>query len=426
MKAFVLGLLLTDASQGFLIAPTGPARLLQSAVRPAFRRRTSAITADGISAKLAKQLDEVRNLRPAPLDNKEAAAAQAALWEAAGLDPTFKVSGIKTGEPSFTRLFSHATWAQYTGVSPIRRWLRCIETWRFSTVFASLWPMVTFFAAWAYVIAMLPARFLPRTSPIPLTLMGSAIGLLLVFRTNNTYQRLSEARLLWGRAVFLCREVAQTTATALFFDEALGQISGAERAAARQSAQRICCLLAAWAWELNAKLTGPTSIRASTLYNDDVLKVLLPAEEVNWLLKSRSRPVQLLGMMRRTLQAEYKAGRLPFHVHSKLEEDVGQLGLVVGGCERLFSSPVPPTMSRHVVRCLLLWFLALPIVLAGSMHPASVSLWVAVTSYIFIGIEEVGVQVEQPFEIMPMTQLCSVIMFNLAEAFETPPGFEEM
>ncbi len=44
--------------------------------------------------------------------------------------------------------------------------------------------------------------------------------------------------------------------------------------------------------------------------------------------------------------------------------------------------------------------------------------------YICVGIEEVGVQVEQPFEVMPMTQLCAIIMFNLEEAFATPPGYE--
>ena len=46
------------------------------------------------------------------------------------------------------------------------------------------------------------------------------------------------------------------------------------------------------------------------------------------------------------------------------------------------------------------------------------ALWVACVTYIFVGIEEVGVQVEQPFEIVPMTQLCNVIMLNLEEAFE--------
>ena len=64
---------------------------------------------DGIGEKLSSQLNAVTKLRPAPI-GPEAVAVQAALWEAAGLNPAFKVSGIKTGEPSFTRLFDHAEW----------------------------------------------------------------------------------------------------------------------------------------------------------------------------------------------------------------------------------------------------------------------------------------------------------------------------
>ena len=125
--------------------------------------------------------------------------------------------------------------------------------------------------------------------------------------------------------------------------------------------------------------------------------------------------------MKKHRQKEFRRGRLPWHVHQKLDQDVAELGLVVGGCERLFSSPVPPTMSRHSVRCLVLFLLALPFVLAGTMAPATCAIWVAVVSYIFIGIEEVGKQVEQPFAILPMTQLCNVIMFNLEESFAAPP-----
>ena len=98
-----------------------------------------------------------------------------------------------------------------------------------------------------------------------------------------------------------------------------------------------------------------------------------------------------------------------------------ELDLVVGGCERLFSSPVPPTMSRHVIRCLLLWLLTLPFVLVGTMAPLWMAFWVVLTTYIFVGIEEVGVQVEQPFEIVPMTQLCNIVMANLEEAISAPP-----
>ena len=133
--------------------------------------------------------------------------------------------------------------------------------------------------------------------------MGSAIGLLLVFRSNNTYQRLAEARLLWGRAIYLCREIAQSTATALFFDEDIPR-----KADARKAATDVCRYLAAWCWELNAKLTGPPTIRGSALYSDDIIRVLLNEEEADWLSQQRSRPLQILGSLRRVLHRQFRAG----------------------------------------------------------------------------------------------------------------------
>ena len=93
-----------------------------------------------------------------------------------------------------------------------------------------------------------------------------------------------------------------------------------------RAAAKICQYLAAWAWELNAKLTGPTSIRASSLYSDDVINVLLSEAEAKWLSSVRSRPLQLIGMCRRTLQKEFKRGTLPQHVHRKLDQDLAELG----------------------------------------------------------------------------------------------------
>ena len=90
--------------------------------------------------------------------------------------------------------------------------------------------------------------------------------------------------------------------------------------------------------------------------------------------------------------------------------------------QRLFSSPVPPTMSRHAMRSQVLWLAAMPFALASTMAPWTLAAWAFLISYIFVGIEEVGAQVEQPFEITPMTRLCVVIMFNLEEAFSAFPS----
>ena len=69
----------------------------------------------------------------------------------------------------------------------------------------------------------------------------------------------------------------------------------------------------------------------------------------------------LLGACRRVLHGQYRAGTLDRVMYRKLDEDLNEMDLVVGGCERLFSSPAPPTMARHGVRSMFLWLLALPL-----------------------------------------------------------------
>ena len=101
--------------------------------------------------QLLDDLVEVRLLRPA--DKPDRKNVQFQLWQAAGLNPIYKVSGGVTGEPSFTSLFTHTTWTKYTGKPPLRRWLRTIATWRYSTIFAGVWPIAVLAAGWAYLIA---------------------------------------------------------------------------------------------------------------------------------------------------------------------------------------------------------------------------------------------------------------------------------
>lgn len=43
----------------------------------------------------------------------------------------------------------------------------------------------------------------------PHTLLGSALGLLLVFRTNAAYQRFQEGRKLWEEVLNVSRDIAR-------------------------------------------------------------------------------------------------------------------------------------------------------------------------------------------------------------------------
>ena len=106
-----LGVLLA-ASTTQSLSFTAQSRL--SRVHPA--RRTAPPTLGAI-ALLAEQLEVVRSIRPAD----DSAEVQFKLWENAGLNPTYKVSGSISGEPSYTRLFSHADWREYSGTEPLER-----------------------------------------------------------------------------------------------------------------------------------------------------------------------------------------------------------------------------------------------------------------------------------------------------------------
>ena len=196
------------------------------------------------------------------------------------------VSGTKSSEPSFTRLFTHETWAYYTGKPPLERWFMTTLTWRFSTVLANVWPVCVLFAIFGSLIARLPPMLLPRINPFPLSLQGTAIGLLLVFRTNNSYLRLSEARELWGRAIVLCREVAQ------------GMVIGSEARQGKPSAAalQICRYLTGFGYELAAKFSSPPT---SDSDGDAVLHALLSKREADFLCTTRSRPVALIRSIRR-------------------------------------------------------------------------------------------------------------------------------
>ena len=128
----------------------------------------------------------------------------------------------------------------------------------------------------------------------------------------------------------------------------------------------------------------------------------------------------ILSRLRRLVYAEYSSGALDAQLFYFLEVDIKEMDTVVESCERLFSSPIPPNMARHGMRSLTLWLCALPVVLTSSMPPVLVGLWTAITSYIYLGVDELGAQVEQPFAIMPLWQLCHLAQLNVEESLSTP------
>src|SRR5918993_1955478 len=95
-----------------------------------------------------------------------------------------------------------------------RKWLAALALHRADT-FRALLPVLILIALLTWLIGYVETEYLPQThrsfvSNLPTMhgLLGFAISMLLVFRTNTAYDRWWEARKQWGQLVNVSRNVA--------------------------------------------------------------------------------------------------------------------------------------------------------------------------------------------------------------------------
>ena len=99
-----------------------------------------------------------------------------------------------------------------------------------------------------------------------------------------------------------------------------------------------------------------------------------------------------------------------------LEHCVQRLIDYIGSCERIRSTPMPFAYMVHLRRALILYCYTLPLALAETYGWATIVATLLI-SYVFFGIEEIGVEIEDPFgndeNDLPLEKLCELIDRNL-------------
>jgi len=85
--------------------------------------------------------------------------------------------------------------------------------------------------------------------------------------------------------------------------------------------------------------------------------------------------------------------------------------LVLGQCERILRQPIPVGYKRYTIRFLWLWLFLLPFALVPSFIELDIApgLWpglvvgtVTILGVVFLSVEDIAVQIEQPFGILPL------------------------
>ena len=233
----------------------------------------------------------------------------------------------------------------------------------------------------------------------PITLLSSFVAFLLTLRTNQSIARLMEGRLAWGRTVLLTRDTSQLLAAYIYpVNKAHGLL------AARH--------LSLFGWLLKARLRDES--------DSDLINSMLPEQDAFFVNSSRKRPVALLSRIRQIVANENNKKHISTGAHHVLESNLLELNRVYGMCERLKGSPIPPMYTRHASRLLFFWLFSLPLALSElSMFTSMIT--TAIAGFITLGLDEISMQIEQPFRLMPMQPLAGAVMRDVADAFVCMP-----
>ncbi len=269
---------------------------------------------------------------------------------------------------------------------------------------------VTLCVGWS-VLVTAAHELLPRWMPgfslaVPATvhtLVGTALGLLLVFRTNSSYDKFWEGRKLWGGMVNECRNLAR---------QANATLSGAP-----ELRQQVILWTASFPYASMSVLRGMRTLAPSSSS--------LPAAEVNEVLAAQHMPLAVAGKISQVVFKAREQQVLSDYLVTMFDHNVNLLIDYIGACERIHRTPIPFAYMVHLRRALILYSFTLPFALVEPLRWWTVA-GTFLLAFVFFGIEEIGVEIEDPFGYdendLPLERFCQTIEGNLLVVLDPKEG----
>lgn len=226
-------------------------------------------------------------------------------------------------------------------------------------------------------------------------LTGVAIGLLLVFRTNASYDRFWEGRRLWGGMVNSSRNLVRAAET--YFGPS-----------DRELLHELARWTAAFPYASMNTLRGVEGLGEIESHLDpDELAVVRKHQHVALAISER---------MTRTVAKARDHGYISDILQASLDVFIKELIDHLGGCERIRKTPLPFAYVVHLRRALVIYCGTLPFALVDPFGWLTL-IDVLLVSYVFFGIEEIGVEIEGPFGFdandLPLEDICATIRKNV-------------
>lgn len=252
---------------------------------------------------------------------------------------------------------------------------------------------ITGVVIFAFVVSYLDVYPLFKAIKLPLnipTLVGTALSLLLAFRTSQSYDRWREARAIWGAIVNDSRSVVRL---ALQFMDKQEAIDFANR-----------------------------QILWINVLTFSLRKLPFPSEIVQYLsihsLKGSNMSNVILDEHSNQIKKLILSGRLSELQQLQLNGLVGSLCESMGKCERIKNTVFPRFYSTLIHFLIYFFMILLPFGLEDSPIAAEIGITIIVP-LIFIIMDKTAMLLQDPFENrpvdIPMSTLCRTIEINIRQ-----------
>lgn len=293
--------------------------------------------------------------------------------------------------------YSVADWAKNLSGLPRSRTLKRIRS---HIIFNFVWATLVTAAYYIFV----PKGFASTVDAfVPFSLSGGILGILLAFRTSQSYERFWHGRQTWAKVINRSRSLAR--------------ISASYATAKGYKHDNVLSWLVAFAEALKQHLQGERTIAAFDSLTEADRRSLEACDHLPYACcYALSAEIDRI---RAAKEEEQSAHGL---VWWQMEFLLNDLQDCIGEAEAIAGTPVPVTYSRHTSRLLTLWTLSMPLVLVTRLPLITVPLATVLVSWMLLATEEIGHLIEEPFglhdnrpQVLPLGRYCEVVKRDLKE-----------
>ena len=240
----------------------------------------------------------------------------------------------------------------------------------------------------------------------PFTLSGGILGILLAFRTGQSYDRFWEGRQVWARVVNRVRAIARASRSYATFDDDDDVVSGV-----------LLRWLAAFPLALKQHLRGERDVDAFDMLLGGERRDLESADNLP-LAVSYALSAEVDGIRRASDDSQAASQLLWWQMESMILD----LQDAIGDAEAIAGTPVPLSYSRHTSRLLSIWTLLSPVIMLKALPLPLIPPATVLVSWMLLATEEIGHIIEEPFgihddrpKILPLQRYCDIVGRDLHE-----------